>query len=525
MNILLCQPPIEDFYFTKERTFPLGLTYLAGAIKNLPVKVKIKDFLSAEKRHTISIPNNFEKVKKYYTYDRSKIRIFNQFYHFGESWENIKKYFEFNKFDIIGISSLFYTYTEETILLAKIIKEAQPNTIIIVGGQNVTFSNRLLFESPDIDFMISGEGENSFRKFVSDKLNHNFEKEQIPNLFYKNNNEWKRSRIQTNPINTKFDFVPDNSLLDPKNYKIQGKNSIMLNTTRGCPQGCKFCSIENVFGKNIRNKPYNLILKELQKAKKMGIKVIDIEDDNFTKNKIYARTLMKMVYDEYGNYFDFYAMNGLSANDLDDELLELMKMIGFKMVNLSIATTSETSLKDMNRNTSLKKFKNIVEKSALLNMKIVGYFIAGLPDENIKDILFTMRFLTELPLILGISPFYYIPDLKMKIPNIPKNVKDARLTRFFPADKLLNELDLITLFRITRIINCIKKTMSKKNIQELKFNELLKKFSDDIIIKKFLNDRIIIGIDKKDKIFEHSVSENVIIKFFEIFENSKIAKG
>jgi len=90
---------------------------------------------------------------------------------------------------------------------------------------------------------------------------------------------------------------------------------------------------------------------------------------------------------------------------------------------------------------------------------------------------------------------------------------------------LLNELDLITLFRITRIINYIKKTMSKKNIQELKFNELLKKFSDDIIIKKFLNDRIIIGIDKKDKIFEHSVSENVIIKFFEIFGDSKIVKG
>jgi len=65
MNILLCQPPIEDFYFTKERTFPLGLTYLSGAIKNLPVKMKIEDFLSVKKRHTISIPNNFEKVKQY----------------------------------------------------------------------------------------------------------------------------------------------------------------------------------------------------------------------------------------------------------------------------------------------------------------------------------------------------------------------------------------------------------------------------------------------------------------------------
>lgn len=65
MKILLCQPPIEDFYSTKERTYPLGLTYLAVAIKDLLVEVKIKDFLSVSKRYTIPIPNNFDPVKKY----------------------------------------------------------------------------------------------------------------------------------------------------------------------------------------------------------------------------------------------------------------------------------------------------------------------------------------------------------------------------------------------------------------------------------------------------------------------------
>ncbi|MEA3499900.1 MAG: radical SAM protein [Candidatus Marinimicrobia bacterium] len=525
MKLLLCQPPIEDFYSTKERTYPLGLTYLAGVVKDLSVKVKIKDFLSVKKRNTIKIPNNFEKLKIHYKYDKSEIKIFNQYYHFGESWENIKIFFESNKFDIVGISSLFYTYTEETIQLAKIIKEAQSNTIVIVGGQNVTISNRLLFESADIDFMFSSEGESPFKQFVEAKLNQNFSAEEIPNLFYKDDNEWKRSEIQTNPENNKFDFIPDNLLLDLENYKIQGKNSMMLNTTRGCPQGCKFCSIENVFGKKIRNKPYNLVLEELRKAKEIGIKVIDIEDDNFTKNKIYAKTLMKMVCDEFGNYFDFYAMNGLSAFDLDNELLELMKKIGFKMINLSIATTSEISLKNMNRNSSLDKFKDIVERSASLNMKTVGYFIAGLPGENVEEILFTMKFLTGLPLILGISPFYYIPDLKMKIPNIPKNVKDARLTRFFPADKFLNELDLITLFRITRIINHVKKLMNKSNLQELNFNELLKIFSHDIIIEKFINEKIIIGIDNNNKIYEHQISKKVMESFFKIFENSKFVKG
>ncbi len=193
-------------------------------------------------------------------------------------------------------------------------------------------------------------------------------------------------------------------------------------------------------------------------------------------------------------------MNGLSAYDLDNELLKLMKKIGFKMINLSIATTSAVSLSDMNRSTSLNKFKNIVEKSTSLGMKTVGYFIAGLPGENVEEILLTMKFLTELPLILGISPFYYIPDLKMEISNIPTNVKDARLTRFFPADNFLNELDLITLFRITRIINYIKKLLNKNDIQEINYSELTKIFHNDIIIEKFINEKIIIGINNKNDI-------------------------
>ncbi len=523
MKLLLCQPPIEDFYSTKERTYPLGLTYLAGAINDLSVEVKIKDFLSVNKRNTIPIPTNFEKLKNHYKYDKSEIKIFNQYYHFGESWGNIEHYFKQNKFDIIGISSLFYTYTEETIKLAKIIKKTQPNTTIIVGGQNVTASNHLLFESADIDFMIRGEGENSFRIFIKNILNENINESIIPNLFYKDNNKWKISTIQT--TNNRYDFMPDSSLINGEYYKIQGKNSTMLNTTRGCPQGCKFCSIANVFGKKIRNKPYHLVLSELHKAKKLGIKVIDIEDDNFTKNQNYAKTLMKMIFNEFGNYFEFYAMNGLSAFDLDDELFELMKNIGFKMINLSIATISENSLKNMNRNNSLSKFKYAVKKSASLNMKTVGYFIAGLPNEKITDILLTMKFLTELPLILGISPFYYIPDLTMNIPNIPQNVKDARLTRFFPADNFLDELDLITLFRITRIINYIKKLMTKNNIQQIYFNELLKIFPKNIIIEKFVNENIIIGIDDNNTIYEHQTSEIVIKYFFEIYKNSIIVKG
>ena len=72
-----------------------------------------------------------------------------------------------------------------------------------------------------------------------------------------------------------------------------------LQTTRGCPNSCDFCSVPQVFGRRLRQKSIETIKLELQTAKKYRSKYMFVVDDNFTANRKSAREIMD-VFKFYG---------------------------------------------------------------------------------------------------------------------------------------------------------------------------------------------------------------------------------
>ena len=517
MRIALIQAPIEDFYSTVQRTYPLGLTYLAGALKDLSVEVNIIDFITGHGRQTIPVPSTFNAIKPYIPYDRSPISVFHTYYHWGASWEFIKQYFGEEHYDLCAISSNFYTYSQEVIKLASIIKSVSPNSRVIVGGQNVGPEHALFTQCPDIDHCIMGEGEKAFRQYAQSILENG---EISDNILGKWNP--KRRKWNDNPLISSFDIKPNADLLPVEKYRIAGEPAIMLSTSRGCPMGCRFCSVSRTFGSPLRLKPIEMIIREMQDAFDRGIRAFDIEDDNFTFKRQHCVDLLTQISQRFRDKIKLYAMNGLSAEHLDEEIIDLLVKSEMKLLNLSIATGSEEQLKRLHRNTNIEHFKYISRYAAEKGLKVMGHFIAGLPQQGLEEILKTMAILSELPLILGISPFYYIPGIKIPVPNIPENCKDARLTRFWPADNLLNELDLITLFRLSRWLNYLKNELSKKKITKLQFSNIIDIFPNDPFILGLIEKQIFYGLDANTELYEHKYSKYVLKTFFEIFSNTSV---
>jgi radical SAM superfamily enzyme YgiQ (UPF0313 family) len=517
MRIALIQAPIEDFYSTVQRTYPLGLTYLVGALKSLPIKVNIVDLVTGRGRQTIPVPSTFNAIKSYIPYDRSPISVFHTYYHWGTSWEFIKQYFGEEHYDLCAISSNFYTYSQEIITLAGIIKSVSPNTRVIIGGQNVGPEHNLFTNCPDIDHCIMGEGEEAFRRYVQSILENGKISDNIPGMWNNKEQAWNN-----NPLISSFNIKPNANLLPVEKYHIAGEPAIMISTSRGCPMGCRFCSVSRTFGSPLRLKPVEIIIEEMQDAFDRGISAFDIEDDNFTFDRKHCMDLLTQITQKFGDKITLYAMNGLSAEHLDEEIIDLLVKGGMKLLNLSIATGSEEQLKRLHRNTNIEHFKDISRYAAKKGLKVMGHFIAGLPNQSLDEILKTMAILAELPLVLGISPFYYIPGMKMQVPNIPKNCKDARLTRFWPADKFLNELDLITLFRLSRWINYLKNELSKKQITKFQFSYITDIFPYDYFISGLIKKKIFYGLDSNTELYEHKYSEHVLKTFFEIFSNTSV---
>ena len=78
-----------------------------------------------------------------------------------------------------------------------------------------------------------------------------------------------------------------------KNVHVLKKKWAILQTTTGCPYNCIFCY--NIYGKKVKYKNIENIIKELKQLEKQGCKEIFFIDQTFTINQEYTKKLCKSM--------------------------------------------------------------------------------------------------------------------------------------------------------------------------------------------------------------------------------------
>ena len=173
--------------------------------------------------------------------------------------------------------------------------------------------------------------------------------------------------------------IPRWDLLDVKKY-----NFFTIQSTRGCPFNCEFCSVSNFFGRGFRTKPIDNVIQEIKYLKKLvGNKTIVFADDNFIGNPKYAKELIiKLIENGINNWWCQASIN-LSN---EDELLNLMAKSGCKQVFIGFESLSEESLTLMNKKVNLAHdFLKSVSKIHSYGISVFGSFIVGYDGDG-KDV-------------------------------------------------------------------------------------------------------------------------------------------
>ena len=459
MRVLLIQPPVEDFYDTEVRLQPIGLCYLKAAVaEHLPdVEVMIKDFHGGASRQTVAIPKELRYLSEYYgVADKSPFSTFHRYYHFGRSFDAIEKEIAALAPDVVGISSLFTPYFREVLEVAARAKRAC-NAIVVVGGSHASAVPKSLLASPHVDYVIRGEGEKPFVEFLR-CLENRQAVETVTNLAYKRDGEYV-----LNPIADNFPIEelpsPDLSDFTPASYPLAGKPLTFMITSRSCPHKCSFCAVHTTFGTEFRRRSLENVLAEIELRYQQGYRVIDFEDDNLTYYKKTFKELCRKLIARFPNHeMEYVAMNGISYLSLDDELLELMMQAGFSHLNLALVSSDKTVRETTKRPHTLEAYLKVVDKAAALGFKIVSYQILGLPGESLDSMVQTLAFNARLPVLLGASPFYRIPNspIARGLELTEKDFIQARLTALGVEAAGCTRDDVYTLFVTTRIVNFLK---------------------------------------------------------------------
>ncbi|OGS34829.1 MAG: hypothetical protein A2293_15655 [Elusimicrobia bacterium RIFOXYB2_FULL_49_7] len=431
---MLIQPPVEDFYSTPSRTYPLGLLYLAAGPLKAGHDVRILDAMAFGKSRVIPLPAHLKYLEPYYIPgDKSPYRLFSHFRHFGLSYDEIEASVRAFSPDVIGISSLFSAYHSSAIETAKRARRAAPLARLVMGGGHITATR----EKPEgVDAIICGEGEEPWMAYLGLSLS-------------------------PGPL------LPARELINPLHYQIQGRPGAFLLTSRGCPYGCEFCSVALTFPKHTVREPREVLQEIRDGYDRFGIRHFDIEDDNFGLARESALAVLKGVV-ALKRPITLSAMNGLSAEVLDTELLEWMRRAGFGWLDLSAVSVHPASLRHLNRPFGPAAFTETVRRATALGFPVTAYFILGLPEETLEEMVDTLAFLFSLPVKIAPSLFYPVPgtlsyDTCAQKGLLPvKHYDLCRLTAAAVETDHFNRLDLFTLFRYCRLLNLFKEEVNGK---------------------------------------------------------------
>jgi len=474
MKILLIQPPVRDFYQTSIRTFPIGLAYLAASLQSHGHEAKILD-CQTEKKRSIPILSELSYLRDFYPFnDRSPFKLYSGYYHFGLGWDEIRKRIEGSKADVFGISSSFTPYHGEAQEIVRIIKEWNRGKIIVMGGAHVSCDPEEVLKSPLVDYVILGEGEIRFPLLLEKIEKGRLGKIRgIDGIGYRANGE-----IRINPLRNFIQDLdslphPSRDLLDLDRYRMRKKRSTMIITSRGCPHGCAYCSTHLVMGSSFRvRSPENIVQEMMDCRGRYGIQAFDIEDDNFTFDQDRAKRLIGLITETFREQnLELTAMNGVSFASLDKELLRLMKKAGFHTINLSFVSTDPSTKQRMKRPKTMKDFDEILGDAERVGLHVIAYAILGMPDQTIEEMVETLIYLMSKRTLIGPSVYYPTPGT-----SLFERCKSDHILPFHPSQWRssaipiqtgeFDRIDIITLFRLARVINFIKGKMDEKELDE-----------------------------------------------------------
>ncbi|MCD6247895.1 MAG: cobalamin-dependent protein [Hadesarchaea archaeon] len=300
--------------------------------------------------------------------------------------------------DIVGISATT-SMIPDAYETAEIAKRLNENVKVVLGGPHATFlPERTMRECPYVDFVVRGEGEETFRELVS-AVEKGRDLRAIRGVSFKEN-----GRTVNNPprglVNNLDDLpIPAYDLLPMERYSLDGVQFGAVITSRGCPFNCAFCSSSRQFGGTWRGHSPERVLEELRILRdEFGKREIEFLDDTFTLSKRRAIEISDAIRREG---LDISWTASSRVDTFSREVAESMRRGRATTVYFGIESASERILDFIGKRITPEKSAAAVRCSKRAGLSVVGSFVIGFPDETPEEVRKTVDFSRRLDLDLA----------------------------------------------------------------------------------------------------------------------------
>ena len=179
-------------------------------------------------------------------------------------------------------------------------------------------------------------------------------------------------------------------------FCLNQKIAVPLLGTRGCPYSCfHYCTYPLQQGRKVRARSVENIINEIKHWKKLNTNKFVFRDPVFSINRKHTIELCRQLIDQKLN-IKFLAETHL--NNLDDEMIPLLKNAGLELVYVGVESSDDYVLKDMKRFTTVQDEQyDVIKKCEDAGIKVKTMFIIGSPEDNQKTIMKSIDYAKYLP--------------------------------------------------------------------------------------------------------------------------------
>ena len=313
--------------------------------------------------------------------------------------------------DILAMATITQDFTTLLEIADKVKKKF--GIPIIMGGHHISALPQSLPSTADIG--VIGEGEQTFaelidifvkqKKFTPDVL------KKVLSICY---HDPKTRSIHINPrrpVIEDLDIIPvparhlfNEDYWKPKkgNYEMEGKIFGDINTSRGCPYDCVFCSSAKHWGNRIRFFSAERVVAEIKELHETyGCDLIGINDDLATVNMARLEKIADLM-EKTGSIdkIQIYSVQA-RADVFNQRLCNVLKRLKVKKIAIGVESGSDKTLRYIKGgNINAEKNREVIKLALKNGFEVWPQLIVGAPGETKEDVLKTLEF-TKIPGIVN----------------------------------------------------------------------------------------------------------------------------
>lgn len=191
--------------------------------------------------------------------------------------------------------------------------------------------------------------------------------------------------------------IPDRGLLphgsDYFNPVVERMPYTTMQTSRGCPGKCIFCTAPSFYGKRVRCRSAGKVVEELEVIKNLGYREVMFRDETFTAYKDRNRAICEEM---LSRRLDLSWIANARVDCIDKDTMRLMRRAGCHLLKFGVETGSDELLRTYRKGTTVAQAREAFRWAREVGLATHAHIVFGGPGETPQTMADTIEFVKEL---------------------------------------------------------------------------------------------------------------------------------